>query len=118
MTRLNRLAISLFRFALNGSRPQACLPQPISISSTAWHSAKWATSTNPYSFDRTKKLTSPLERRSLSSVKPEKVTTLQLRGARRLYGIEDIGERPELLMATRRSPARPWNSICLANTFS
>ena len=36
--------------------------------------------------------------------------------ARGIYRIENISERPELLIATTRSPARACNSICLAKT--
>ncbi len=55
---------------------------------------------------------------SLSSVKPEKVTTRQSRARAAFTALRMFGERPELLIAISRSPARAWNSICLAKTFS
>src|SRR5262245_2343432 len=104
MTRLNRLLIPVVPYV---GDHWPFLAQPISISRTAWHSAKWATSTNPYSFDLTKKLMSPAERSSLSSVKPENVTILQLAARAAFTAFRIFGDRPELLIATRRSPARP-----------
>lgn len=84
----------------------------------AWQSDRWATSTKPYCLDRTKKLTSPELRSGLSSVKPEKVTTLHPPSRAAATALMMFGERPELEMVTTRSPGRAWNSSCLAKTCS
>src|ERR1700757_5209340 len=60
--------LELFRHFIlsdaDSGMPSRRWPQPISMSNTAWQSVKWAISTKPYSFDRTKKLMSPRRRKS------------------------------------------------------
>ena len=62
------------------------------------------------------KLISPSARKGLLAVKPLNVTTLQRSARAAFTALRVFAERPELLIATSRSPLRACISICYAKT--